>query len=391
MILCKSIAILALFISLSIPDMLAQTIDITADLDYPQMVDVAEEGDFVPPEGLLPVPVEAQEMLPLVASGDSFRVGILVPLSGEAEAIGRSIQDATEMALFEGEKGEDSPLIVLLPQDSATTHESAIEVLKTLATSKADLIIGPVFSHSSRALASLSDNLSIPVISLSNDSKLARHGLWVAGVAPEEEVRQGLEHAYARGVRAVVALVPDNALGVATVTSLEKSARALGIRVIGIEWYTGVNEGLSYNIRELEKAIEKEEIAEQELAFFIPEGGQNLQSILKRLAHKNISQRYSFLGTSAWRPLPEGVKSYIKQGWFAAVSLEETESFMARFKAHYGYTPSPLAYLAYEQLRQVTHVLTDDKNFAVETLPVFTQGKIARYPLEIVEISRGNE
>ena len=50
------------------------------------------------------------------------QVGLLLPLSGDAEAIGQDMLDAAQAALFDV-GGDD---LVLLPRDSGTTDESAV-------------------------------------------------------------------------------------------------------------------------------------------------------------------------------------------------------------------------------------------------------------------------
>ena len=93
-----------------------------------------------------------------------LKIGVLVPLSGENQEIGKSVLKAVQLALFDiGDKN-----IKILPKDSASnpndTYLSAME-LKTLGVK---VVIGPIFHEN---LKKLNEIDGITFISLTNKTE----------------------------------------------------------------------------------------------------------------------------------------------------------------------------------------------------------------------------
>ena len=77
----------------------------------------------------------------------TIKIGLLLPMSGDNEDLGKALSNSLEMALFETK----SKNIRLIFKDSGDTIEKAIFAAKQLEEEGVSILIGPIFS--SQALA----------------------------------------------------------------------------------------------------------------------------------------------------------------------------------------------------------------------------------------------
>ena len=123
------------------------------------------------------------------------RVGLLLPLSGSAGALGRDMLDAAQMALFD--VGDND--LVLLPRDTGDTPEGARTAAAEVIAQGAEVILGPLFGPGVAAVSPLATQADIRVLAFSNDASVATDGTFLLGFRPEEQVRRVIDYALAGG------------------------------------------------------------------------------------------------------------------------------------------------------------------------------------------------
>jgi ABC-type branched-subunit amino acid transport system substrate-binding protein len=123
------------------------------------------------------------------------RVGLLLPLSGPAESLGRDMLDAAEMALFD--VGDND--LVLLPRDTAGTPAGARRAAQEVVDEGAEVILGPLFGQAVRAVGPAAAAADIRVLAFSNDASVATENTFLLGFRPEEQVRRVVRYALASG------------------------------------------------------------------------------------------------------------------------------------------------------------------------------------------------
>jgi ABC-type branched-subunit amino acid transport system substrate-binding protein len=146
--------------------------------------------DRVAPPTETAQPSEPVEQLP-----PEVRVGLLLPLSGPAEALGRDMLDAAQMALFD--VGENK--LVLLPRDTAGTPAGARQAATQVIDEGAEVILGPLFASAVAAVSPLAAQADIRVLAFSNDASVASDGTFLLGFRPEEQVRRVVDYALTSG------------------------------------------------------------------------------------------------------------------------------------------------------------------------------------------------
>lgn len=149
---------------------------------------------------------QAQLAAPVEQLPPEVRVGLLLPLSGPAEALGRDMLDAAQMALFD--VGEND--LMLLPRDTAGTPAGARAAAADVIEQGAEVILGPLFGPAVAAVSPLAAQADIRVLAFSNDASVATDGTFLLGFRPEEQVRRVVDYALLNGalVRPAPELMP---------------------------------------------------------------------------------------------------------------------------------------------------------------------------------------
>lgn len=101
------------------------------------------------------------------AGGNTIKIGMVAPLSGEIAVYGTSVRDAAQLAIDEinangGINGKDLELIVYDNKGDAT--ESITLFNRLVDNDKIDALVGPVISSTSMAVAPLVEDAGIPMI-----------------------------------------------------------------------------------------------------------------------------------------------------------------------------------------------------------------------------------
>lgn len=155
--------------------------------------------------------------------GTIGRAALLAPLSGPQASIGQIIRAAASLGGPVGGPGAEIDL-----RDAGTTEDSAVAAARAAVEAGARMVIGPLFSTQSRAVAQAVGS-GVPVVSLSNDSAIAGGNLHVFGITPLQSAQAVLGYASARGLRRIAVVAPPGAFGARSVAAAQAVAPGFGI------------------------------------------------------------------------------------------------------------------------------------------------------------------
>lgn len=355
------------------------------------------QQENVPP-AVPAAPVEPPIVLRPPASADGkVRVGVIVPLSGQAAGIGRALLDAAHLALFDV---GDSRL-VLLPRDSKGTPEGAAAAAQDLLAQGAQLIVGPLFAGEVAAVAPVARAGRVPVLGFSTDRTVAGDNVWLLGLAPDDQVARVVAFAHSRGLNRVGLIAPENAYGTAVDRALREAVQRLGLQLGRTGTYpTDVNDltpyvrhFADYDARRASLAQQRrdlqtrdDELSKQALArltnietvgdpgfdaLLVAEGGQRLKSLAPLLAYFDVDpKRVRFLGTGLWDEPGLGTEPALQGGWFATTAPAGVAEFRRRYEAAYNRRPPRIASLGFDAVALAAVLARDDvpQPFAPERL-----------------------
>jgi ABC-type branched-subunit amino acid transport system substrate-binding protein len=149
-----------------------------------------------------------------------IRVALLLPLSGQQEALGRALQQASELALFE----QNDRRVEFVPLDTAGTAMGAGDAARRAVSLGAVSMVGPLTGAETAGAAPVAQAARLPVLAFTNDASQARPGVWTLGVTPEQQMRRVMGSAMSSGARQFGMVAPDDAFGRALAGAMRQAA-----------------------------------------------------------------------------------------------------------------------------------------------------------------------
>jgi ABC-type branched-subunit amino acid transport system substrate-binding protein len=227
----------------------------------------------------------------------SVKLGVLLPLmrSAEPSAAKQIGNDVYEGVLQAYEEYRADPAhgvaISLVTLDTERDAVAAARGARELADDPAVVgILGPVFSQSTLAAASVAASRAIPMISpTANTNGIAAAGPTVFQANPDYENRGKAMAQYAvrtRGFQNLAVLAPEEAHGKAMGEAFIAECIRLGARVVAAEWYARGATDLSPHLQAIRRAAIQAG-AEPMISF----GGRLSQSDLVKLVQLGVPRR----------------------------------------------------------------------------------------------------
>ena len=309
------------------------------------------------------------------APSSGLRAGLLLPLSGPEAALGRSMLDAAQLALFET-AGEG---FTILPHDTRGTPRGAEAAARAAVDDGASILLGPVFADSVAAVAPIARDAGINVIAFSNDRSVAGRGTFLMGILPRQQISRVVRYARGQGIPRFAALVPDTAFGRRVARYFERSVRETGGTLVRVERVKDRAEDAAAAVRRLVMYDERRaalakrraaiEAAGRDVAapmmaalenvegltdpgfdaLLVALSGVRLAEVAARLPYYDVdTARIKVLGLSSWHTDALGREPALVGAWYAAPSIEALGDFETRYRRTFGAAPVPLANLAYD-------------------------------------------
>ena len=188
------------------------------------------------------------------------RIALLVPLSGSNAGVGKSISNATTMALL------DTAATNVRVTTYDTGRGSAAAASKAIADGNR-LILGPLTGDEVKAAAPYARKAGVPIISFSNDASVAGNGVYIMGYSPAQSVERVVSFAKSKGISNFAALVPTGVYGERTGNAMLQAVRKSGGTVVSMQNY-------DRNALSIKAAIGKLAEGSEYQAVLIADGGR---------------------------------------------------------------------------------------------------------------------
>jgi branched-chain amino acid transport system substrate-binding protein len=302
--------------------------------------DFGDFGKF----GTTTPPAPAPEPGSAIGTGQ-IRVGLILPLSGQGAAgVGQSLKNAAELALSDFK----NPDIQLLVKDDAGTPQGAQAAAQAALNENVEIILGPLFAQSVRAVAQVARPRNIPIIAFSTDASVASQGVYLLSFLPETDVRRIIEFAASRGKRSFAALIPDNAYGAVVQAAFQQDVPRHGGRVVVLEKYPLDPGRIAQPVHAVaQSATEVDSI-------FIPDNADSVVQLVQALAADHVNlKRLQLLGTGVWDDPHIFSTAALHGAWYPGPDPTAFRNFSARYRARFGQDPVRAATLAYDAVALV--------------------------------------
>ncbi len=321
---------------------------------------------------------------------ERHRVALLVPLSGPNGGVGRSLANATQLALLDTRNER----VRITTYD--TVGGAAAAATRAIAEGNR-LILGPLLAEDVRAVVPIARRASVPVLSFSNDSAVAGDGAYVMGYSPAQSIGRVVDYARRNGVTAFAGLVPRGLYGERASTALLRAVEGAGGQVVTIQTYDRSGGSLSAAITRMARTSPYQ-------AVLIADGASTATLAVPQL-RRGGGAGARVLGTELWNTDANvGASPALAGAWFASVSDTLYRQYATKYRARFGAAPFRLSSLGYDSVLLTVRIardwrvgdafpkdrLTDRDGFAgLDGAFRFTRDGVAERALEVQEIRGG--
>lgn len=219
--------------------------------------------------------------------------------------------------------------------DAGSDDATAVAAANAAVASGAQMILGPLFSGQSRAVAAAVGR-NIPVVSLSNDSSIAGGNLFVFGITPQQSAKSILGFAATRGKRNIAVVVPPGAFGALSGAAAISVAASLGVTMPAPVTSSSVT-GLVAQL----KAANGGAVPD---AVYLPVVGGPFEAQAAALNEAGIQ----LLGSEQWAAITPYRIAGLQGGWFAAPDPVRFEAFATAVESQAESEAGVLAGLAFD-------------------------------------------
>lgn len=311
-------------------------------------------------------------------------VALLAPVSAEDPGV-RAAAEALVAAARLASADLGDPLLQLKIYDTKADPAIAAAAATAAADAGAAIILGPLFSQSTAAVAPIARQRGLATISFSSDPAVASDAVFLLSFLADQEVERVVGYAASRGVLEIATMAPSDKSGQLAFAAARRAAASAGGAVVDQQAYQRTFEGIEAAVTEYaERILGSEEDEEPSAAasaaatpaeagpqgppqgIVLADDGQALQTLAAYLAFFDISPRETkFMGISSWNEPATLRETALRGGWFAAPDPSLRAQFDARFQAALGAAPHPLAPLAYDAVAAAGALLSDARNAGV--------------------------
>lgn len=263
-------------------------------------------------------------------------VALLLPLTGKNAALGQSMLQASQLALFE----IDNPNFNIVPLDTKGTAAGASAATQEALQNGAQLIIGPVFAQSVQAVKPIAKSRNISVIGFSTDQTLADPSTFLMGFMPSTQAQEIATYAARNNLRRVSVIAPRDTYGNIVTGAFEGALRRNGGMIKQVVRFAPNDPELGSNISSMSSDID---------AVFIPANENDARAISDYLDQNNMTAaKVKRLGTGLWDNRKIARSVTLQGGLFANPSPQKYEFFRNKYKTAYGNDPARIASLAFD-------------------------------------------
>jgi branched-chain amino acid transport system substrate-binding protein len=277
------------------------------------------------------------------------KVALLLPISGmgQTAVLSKGLKQAAELALFD----YDRPTIELMVKDDKGTPEGAIAAAEEALAEGAEIIIGPLFAPSVKAITPLAKRNNVPIIAFSSDASVAGPGVYLMSFQVHQEVERVVGYAASQGRKRFAALVSDDAYGKLTEQAFRAAVQRAGGTVAALQVYSAqAGNGMVQPAQRLVDALNlATDVGQPVDAVFLPGGPDVLAGLGPLMASAGLdTTKIKLLGTGGWDNSGIGRDQTFVGGWYPAPDPSGWKAFSERFAKTFGNPPPRISTLAHD-------------------------------------------
>jgi branched-chain amino acid transport system substrate-binding protein len=318
------------------------------------------------------------------------RVAILVPLTGPRADLGQALVQAAQLALA----APGAPTLDV--KDTGGDPQGAAAAAQAAIAGGAGIIIGPLMSTETAAVAPVARAANVAVLAFTNDPSQAQPGVWTLGITPGQQVRRLVASVQAQGRTQIAALLPDSDFGHVMGQALMQAATANGLPPPNIHFHGAGMGSINTATRDLADYASRrgpidaqikqaralgtpdgrrqaQQLAKTPIpppnfsALLLADTGEELSEVAAMLPYYDVDRSQAqILGPSLWAS-PSSGSGQMPGAWYAAPDPAARAALEQGYAAKYGGPPPAVADLAFDAA-SIARVLGTSGGFSIAAL-----------------------
>ena len=334
-----------------------------------------------------------------------LKIGVLAPLSGELELIGKTILYSTNLALHDiGDKK-----IKLYPINYDSKQNKITKACEKFRDHEVKIVIGPLESESLKKVNQCNDLIFLSLSNMSTNTQI--NNVIMMGINLESQLLAIKEFIKKNKKKKTVILYPDNEYSKhieknLRLVSLENSRtfkyssdpKILTSQIEKLTNYKRRKNNLNTRIKKIENSDDPKDIRElNELkqrytlgnvnfdSIVIIDFGNGLKSVLTSLAYTDVLEdKILIMSANQWFDSSILEESSIKKFYFPSVDLKNFIRFKEKFFKTYEYEANEIGILAYDSFGLIYYLWKNDLKIDSATslnLKKEIKGKIGNFKI----------
>lgn len=338
-----------------------------------------------------------------LGNAESFRVAMLLPLSGPVSAMGQNMKNAAMMAI--GDINNEH--LVLQFYDTKGTSSGARVAFENAMNAHSRLILGPLLADEVAAISSEAKARDIPVVSFSTSPAVLQDGIYSLGILNDDQIKNIIRFAAGQGRKRIAAVLPDNQSGLNMFTSLMRAARRNGVQLTKVGFYRPDSMDFTSLVTSMTGSSSKTSEHERDFGFdalLVPESGNRLKSITSMFSYYDVSApQVLFMGTSVWANTGLSKETELYGAVYPVVPLSRLDHFNQKYAELFASRPNGLSVFAYDAVMMASALSTKNPAYLKEeivrtagyngmsgTFRILPNG-LNEHGLDIVRVTSGGE
>lgn len=301
-----------------------------------------------PPEGPKAAPRPSAPVVEPGLPNDTarHRIALLVPLTGPNAGVGRSLANATQLAILDA----NNDRLRITTYDTATGAAAAAQ---HAVAEGAQLILGPLLSEDVRAVLPVAKRAGVPVVSFSNDTSIAGQGAYLMGYSPAQSIDRVVEYAQSQGVTTYGALVANGVYGQRASTAFLRAVESQGGQVLSMQTYDRSTASITGATARLGKSAPFG-------AVLIVDDGSTAAGVVPFMRKAGAGAATRVLGTERWNAEASvAAKPSLDGAWFASVPDTLYRQYAVKYRARFGQAPYRLSSMGYDAVLLTIRIARD--------------------------------
>lgn len=312
-------------------------------------------GPRVIPEAEKPPVIEVPRERPaerpitnaLPTDAQRHRVALLVPLTGANAGVGKSLQNATQLAILD----TNTDAIRITSYDTAGPGGAAAAAKQAIADGNR-LILGPLFAEEARVVGPLAWAANVPVLSFSNDASAAGDGVYLLGFSPSQSIERVVNYARQNGVTQFAGLIPSGLYGERASAAFFTAVGKAGGTVTAMETYDGRPGSMTTAITKVGRSPFQ--------AILIAGSGNSAVAAVPIIRRGANGKGARVLGPELWNTDSGiGANAALNGAWFASVPNNYYRTYATKYRTRFGVAPFRLSTLGYDAVLLTVRISRD--------------------------------